>query len=103
MGDAYVRQIEILDRELAKLNSRTRDLRQKRANSKEKLSKWMERHALEEYQGYKREKLVPKKIVRKKAKEKERDAIKLFEDLGAPNPRELWLELKKTQTYPKVP
>ena len=73
---------------------------QKRVHHVEQnLVKYMEQRGLEEVDGIKYEKIIPKP--RKKAKPrklKEEDGITFFSNLGVPNAIDVWKQFQDTQT-----
>ena len=99
--DAYIREIESIDEALKRLNTRVKELKAKKQLSRERLYRWMESHHTEEYKGYSARKLAPRpKSVRKRAKEKKADAMRLFSEVGITDPEEFWDALQATQKPP---
>lgn len=97
-GESYARQLRDLSVSLDRLNKQVKDIKKKQLAAKTFLSLWMERNNLEVYQGFKLSKIKPKpKIPRKPAKEKERDALRLFNEVGIPDPTDFWTRLQATQ------
>jgi hypothetical protein len=100
MGDAYVRQLKDLSDALARLNSQTKDIREKQKQTKARFAEWMERKEIEEYQGYKLSKIKPKPRIPIKPKERRKnDAIRLFSEIGVTDPQDLWDRYQQTQRY----
>jgi hypothetical protein len=98
LPEGYVRQIKSLDEALHRHNEQTKNIREQRNKAKERLYKWMKSHNLEEYQGYKLNKLAPRpKVPRKKTREKKEDALRLFTNIGVDDPEELWVAFQRTQ------
>jgi hypothetical protein len=92
-----IKSLESVAADIKKQNKYLKELREQRKRYELEIAEWMERHDYQEYEGLKLSKLKPKKIVRKKQKEKKDDAIKLFEDIGIIDPERLWHALQKTQ------
>lgn len=92
--DSLIRQMHDIDNQLSKLNSRSRELRQKKQQARARLQTLMEKRGIEEYKGYRVTTLQPKSRPRKKQAEKKRDAIALFTQIGAPDPNGLWDQLQ---------
>ena len=93
----YVKQLSNIDAAIKRLNAELKKARLKKKIVCEHLHKWMKKNGMEEYEGYKAEKLVPKKIIRKKPKEKKEAAIQLFSETGIPDPEGFWDQLQNIQ------
>ena len=94
----YIRQIKSIDDTLKRLNAETKSLRKQKKVSQERLYSWMIKRNVEEYEGFKIEKLAPKpKARRKKEKDKREDALRLFGEVGINDPDAFWESFKATQ------
>jgi hypothetical protein len=101
-GDAYARQLVNIESALKRCNESAKNLRNQRLQVKERFYNWMARKELEEYSGYKREKIKPKaKATRKKKDEKRKDAFSLFMEVGIPDPEDFWERFQATQKLVK--
>jgi hypothetical protein len=99
--DAYIREIKSIDEALKRLNDHAKLLRDKKKKACTHLYNYMYYHNVNEYQGYKQNKLAPKeKTPRKKAKEKREDAYRFLRDAGVIDPEEFWKSLQATQKNP---
>ena len=97
-GHCYVYSIKGLTEEITIVNGRLKQLREERKQTEFKLLKWMERRDLETFEGFKKTKLIPKPSkARKKKKDKVKDAINLFREVGIPDPLTFYSEFQKTQ------
>lgn len=101
-GKGYVKELKALKDEMKRLTNEKKNLQIEKTATERRLYEWMCRLQLDEYEGYKKEKLKPKEkpiILRKKKKEKVEDAMKLFRDAGIPDPESFWLEFQSTQKH----
>ena len=96
-GEGYVRRLRSISEALDRTNKHARELRAQKNEAKVLLHSWMIARGLEEYEGYKINKLVSKKVPRKPSKEKKEDAMRLFGEAGIADPEGFWEELQKTQ------
>lgn len=94
----YLRQIKELDQALKRYNLKTKELREKKKLAQHRLYKYMARRELDEYEGIRISSIAPKeKKIRKKAKDKKQDAIRLFAEAGIPDPVSFWDDFQSTQ------
>ena len=99
-GKGYVKELKTLNEEIKRLNIEKKNMQIEKKNTEMRLHDWMSRSHIDEYEGYKKEKLRPKekqKFIRKKKKEKVEDAMRLFRNIGIPDPETFWLEFQGTQ------
>lgn len=97
-GKSYISEIDSITKSLRQYSKSSKELRKQKALAIERLYHWMKNHQLEEYEGYKLEKIAPKpKNLRKKAKEKREDALRLFSEVGINDPEEFWEAFQRTQ------
>ena len=99
-GQGYVRTLNSINKELKRLNDEKKRLTLEKKKIERFLYEAMKRTNVKEYQGYKTAKLSPKekiKPLRKKKKEKYHDAIRLFTEVGIPDPEGFWNEFQRTQ------
>jgi hypothetical protein len=100
MGEAYVRQLKDLASAMARHTAEIKKIREKQKEAKARLAEWMERNSHDEYHGYKLSKIKPKpKVPKKTQKDKKRDAIHLFNEIGVPDPNDFWDRFQETQKY----
>jgi len=99
-GEVYVRQLKELSSALTRLNAQTKAIKTKQKDAKIHLAEWMERNHMEEYQGYKLAKIKPKpKVPKKPSKDRKDDALRLFNEVGIPDPTDFWDRFQETQKY----
>lgn len=99
-ADGYIKEIESIKKELKLLSERRKALTQRKQKLEKGLYDVMRRNQMEIYQGYKKAKLQPKPTStapRKKKKEKYNDAIRLFTEIGVPDPEGFYEQFQKTQ------
>lgn len=99
-ADGYIKEIESIKKELKLLTERRKILTARKQKLEKGLYDLMKRNQMELYQGYKKEKLQPKPVntgPRKKKKEKYNDAIRLFMEIGIPDPESFYEQYQKTQ------
>ena len=103
-GEVYVKKLADLSSALTRLNTQAKDVRKKQGETRAQLAQWMERNGLEDYQGYKLSKIKPRpKIKRKPPKERKLDTLRIFSEIGVPDPDELWNRLQDVQKYDPLP
>ena len=98
--DKYAKSLDLINKELKRLNSEKKKLYIEKKKIEKTLYENMKYNNIEKFQGYKRDKLQPitkDKIIRKKKTEKEKDAIKLFYQIGIPDPENFYKEFQMTQ------
>ena len=96
--EAYVKEIKSLTSEIKRSDDRIKGLKEQRKSKQKLLFKYMDEHELEKYEGITINSIRPKdSIKRKSEKEKRKDAIDLFRQIGIENPEEFYLEFKNTQ------
>ena len=99
-ADSYAREITSLDQEIKRLNAHLRGLRQQRKAAQERLYNHMNRNNLQKVGKITMRRVAPrKKTPRKPESIKRQDAIKLFKNIGVPQPEQFWREFKETQKY----
>lgn len=100
----YVRSINSLQQEINRSSEHLSKLRNERKKTYQKLYDWMERNNVEEVEGIKKTKVKPKtesEFSRKKKKDKVKDGINLFRDVGLPDPEGFYFEFQQTQKLKK--
>lgn len=97
LPSGYVREIKSIDETLKRYNKIISDLRKKRNIAKDRLVKWMQNHHMDEYEGFKLNKLSKQRVPTKPKKEKKEDALKLFNEVGINDPEEFWKMFQATQ------
>lgn len=96
--DSIIRNLNGLNNTIKRYSSMIKDLKVKKKDFEGKLFQTMTRKGLNEYNGYKLEKLNHKqKIPRKKNADKKADALKLFREVGIDNPELFWTAFQDTQ------
>jgi len=94
----YVSEIRSIEKEERRLRERARKLREQKKKAKFHLYKYMESRGLEKYDGISKQSIQPKpKTIRKKPKEKKKDALELFRLTGIPDPEGFWRDFQRTQ------
>lgn len=106
-SDSYIREMNSLDAEIKRSNTRTKSLREQRQRAKTNLYNYMVRHKLEQVSyGDKiikieqcsppkpRAKVKPKKL-------RTAEAIDLFRSAGIPDPEGFYTEFESTQKVKK--
>jgi hypothetical protein len=102
--DAYIRQIHELDAAIKRNIDHGRKLRQQREQVNLRLYNYMQRHHLEEYGGIRIKAVSPKtRMKRKSMKQKKKEAVELFTQIGIPDPDGFWLEFQSTQKNTEPP
>ena len=92
-----------IQEELQRLNNRCKELRQLRKEAGEKLYEVMNQYNMKQVRNIKINKIKPRQpIIRKKKKDIEKDAFKLFDQWGIPEPEKFWKNLQDTQRV-KIP
>lgn len=98
----YLRVIDNLDKEAKRLQKQLSIVRAEKHKQEAYLYSYMKRHNIPELtygnKKVKLEKIAPKeKMPRKKKSEREEDAVRLFREIGIPDPRDFYGEFLKTQ------
>lgn len=102
--DAFVREIQSIENEERRLRTRARKLREQKRKAQAHLYEYMEKNGIERYGGVTKKSISPRqKTVRKKAKEKKKDALELFRKTGIPDPEKFWNEFQRTQKIVSKP
>lgn len=98
--DSYVSQIKSIDLELKRLAKKSKELREAKKFNEAKLYSVMQRRGLKEYRGIKANKIAPtKRKPRKPERQKRKDAIDLFRQIGIPDPSGFYSEFQRTQKH----
>lgn len=96
---SYVREINSIDEEIKRLNTRLKTLRQQKKTAQGHLYEYMNNKNIEKIENFTLKKLEPKPPKPKKKKaEKMRDAIILCSQHGIDDPEEFYKQFQKTQT-----
>jgi hypothetical protein len=96
--DSYIRQISELDIAIKRNREQGKKLREQKSLAQSRLYAYMVRHGMEEYQGIKVNKIKPPlKTKRKSNKRRREDGIRLFHQVGIPDPESFWNEFQGTQ------
>lgn len=100
-GKSYSHSLKSINEEIKRLNQRLASLRIEKMNTERRFKKWQRMNGLDEYDGYKREKLCKNddrpKMARLKKQEKVDVAVRLFREVGVPDPEGLYNELVEVQ------
>ncbi len=97
--DVYVNEIRSIEKEEKRLRAVQKKLREQKKKAQGYLYTHMESSGVEKYNNITKKSITPReKKVRKKAKDKKRDAIELFRLTGIPDPEKFWSDFKNTQT-----
>lgn len=95
---SYVSQIESISKELKRMNTEAKKLREKKKNTEAKLYEYMVKKNLLELGGIKLKKLEPKpKVKRLKKKEKDRMTVDAFRKIGVPDPEGLLKQIRQAE------
>jgi hypothetical protein len=94
---AYVYEIRNIEAEIKRLSSRASELRKKKHQCEENLYNYMVAHNLQKVENINISKVTPKQTFRKNKTEKKRDALRLFRDIGIPDPEGFWKDFQSTQ------
>lgn len=87
----YVKSINSLNETIKRHSEVIKKLKEQRKLYENKLFVFMEKNKMEEYEGIKIDKIRPKPpVVKKKAKEKRDETLKLFSQIGVDDPNELF-------------
>lgn len=97
-GDAYVREIQNYTQEIVRLKTERDKLIAKRKLAERHLYDFMVQMGVDRVGTVTKKSVTPKQPThRKKLSDKKRDAIKLFYQIGAPDPEELYERFRQTQ------
>lgn len=100
-GESYVKSLISINKELKRINDDKKKLIAYRKKVENSLYDFMTRNGHTSFGGYtlkKLEKSLNKEpAIRKKKKEKERDAIQFFYEIGAPDPEGFYTKFIQTQ------
>jgi len=95
--------LRAVEEEMICLNFQIKELKREKKELVNSLIEYMEMNELEELEGYQIGKLKPKprkktiKIPEKSTKEKEKDGILLFKNIGITRPKQMYKEFIQTQ------
>lgn len=101
--EGYMCELNTIDAELKRINEHAKNLRLQRTRVLGALYRYMCSNNLEKVSYGKRDISIKqcapreKRIAAKPKKEKKRDAIELFRDMGIPNPEKFYIEFEGTQ------
>lgn len=94
----YYNEIKSLDKEIKRLNTQTRKLREQKKRAQSHLYEWMVAHDIEKYENISLKSIEPKDRRRQKPKKlRKNDAVQLFYQTGIPDPEGFWEEFQRTQ------
>lgn len=97
-GESYVNTIKSIDKELKRRREGIKKLNEEKKLNQRYLYQWMKSRGIDQLGGITLKSIEPKeKVIRKKPSEKKSEAIKLFHQIGVPDPQGFWEEFKKTQ------
>lgn len=97
--DVYVNEIRSIEKEEKRLRVRQKKLREQKKKAQKHLYTYMESCGIVKYERITKKSIEPReRKVRKKAKDKKRDALELFRVTGIPDPEKFWADLKNTQS-----
>lgn len=94
---AYITEINSLKKELKRSNAHVLRLRKQKRRAEDLLYDYMVKRELTEFGGVKISKIEPKNTVRKKKRDKKRDALDLFSKVGIDDPETFWDMFQTTQ------
>ena len=95
---SYVKELASLDTEIKRLNKVRKSLNEQRKLCKQRLYEYMKSRNMEEFEGVKIEKITPKTTAKRKPeKQKRKDAINLFNEIGIPDPEDFFNKFIQTQ------
>lgn len=100
----YVTEVEQLDVEIKRLNAQLKQLRRQKAAAEQNIAQWFHANNLPggRYRGKEIRVEAKPKRTRKKAKDKEADAIDVLKSHGVQDPRGLLEELQESQRGEEV-
>jgi len=94
--DAYIREIDSVDKELKRMNIKIKQLRAQKKAKQELLYKYMVKNKIEKYKNKTISSVRPKECTHRKTEaQKKEESIKIFRDAGIENPEEFYLEYKE--------
>lgn len=101
-GQSYTAELRIVERELKLYNAKTRAARERKRKLTENLYKYMQRNGISKVEGYTLDKVTPKQPrekpkPKKPEREKKRDIVELYRQVGILNPEQLYEETKHLQ------
>jgi hypothetical protein len=98
LADGYVSEINSITAEIKRLNVHIKKLREQKKEAEFHLYEYMVRNEIDRYKNITIKSVTPKpKIKRKTLKEKKRDAVRLFHEIGVPDPENFWDQFQSTQ------
>ena len=96
-SDAH--ELKSINDEITRINRHLLKLRQQKKVVIDRLVDYMQSHDLKEFQGIKLRTIQPKSRKQTKAKkERRKDGIAFFKQIGAYDPEDLWKKFEQTQT-----
>jgi len=96
--DAYVNEIQSIEKEERRLRARAKKLREQKKVAQTHLYQYMESRGLERYKSITKKSIQPRtRRPRKKIKDRKRDALDLFRTTGIPDPEKFWQDFQRTQ------
>lgn len=97
-GQKFTSELRKVEGELKHYNAKVNALRKSKTNLKLQLYNYMEKHNLQELEGYTLTELKPKEKKMRKSKisttQKKQNAISLFKNVGIINPEKFYEEFK---------
>jgi len=100
-AESYKAEIESLKCEMTRLRKIVKELLEQKKIKELHLYNHMKRNDIEKVGKISIKSITPKgpAIPKKNAAQKKGDAIKLFYEIGAPDPEQLWRDYQKTQKH----
>lgn len=99
-GTSIAVSLKNMNAEIKRLNTQLKIMREEKKKTEERLYNWMTKRGIDDYCGFKRDRIKPKEktiLKRKPKKQKIEDALKLFRDAGIPDPEEFYMQYQGTQ------
>lgn len=99
----YIREIENVEREIKRLRLKIKELKKQKMTAELHLANTMERMHITEVGKIKLEKIKPKeKVKRKSRKQQKKEALRLFQEVGIPDPETFYTELERRKKEPAL-
>ena len=99
-AESYAAEIERLDDEIKRLNTRVKNLKEQRKERRTLLYNHMEKNGIQKCKKITINSVRPKEQTKRKPEsQKKQDAILLFQEVGIENPEKFYQDFKETQKY----
>ena len=99
----YVTEIRSIEKEEKRLRARQKKLREQKKKAQAHLYTYLDTRGIEKCGGITKKSVQPReKKVRKKTKDRKKDALELFRTTGIPDPEKFWNDFQNTQKKAQI-